>query len=262
MAHDKPLASSNPAFSQDMFAGYDQVYGAPRSQVTTVQGTMSKTFLLLAILSATALWSWNAVGAGTMAPGVVIGAALAGFVVSLVTIFKPTTSPWTAPVYAAMEGVFLGGISQILEASVVARYGPAYRGIALQAVSLTLGTTLVMLFLYASGTVRVTEKLRAGIMMATGAIALFYLASMVLRMFGVTMPLVWSSSPMGIGFSLLVVGLAAFNLLLDFDFIEEAARREAPKYMEWYGAFGLMVTLVWLYLELLRLLVKMANSRD
>ncbi len=257
------MTSSNPAFSQDMFAGYEQVYGAPRSLTTTVQGTMGKTFLLLAILSATGLWSWNAVGAGTMPMGVVVGAALAGFVTSLVTIFKPTFAPWTAPVYAAMQGVFLGGLSQVIDAQVRLRQGldSPFQGIALQAVSLTLGVTLVMLFLYASGTIRVTDKLRSGIVMATGAVCLFYVVSMVIRLFGYTPPLM-GATPMGIGFSLLVVGLAAFNLLLDFDFIEEAARREAPKYMEWYGAFGLMVTLVWLYLEILRLLSKLANSRD
>jgi uncharacterized YccA/Bax inhibitor family protein len=247
-----------------MFAGYDQVYGTSRTNVTTVQGTMGKTFLLLAILSATGLWSWNEVGSGQLPMGVVVGAAIAGFVTSLVTIFKPTFAPWTAPVYAAMEGVFLGGLSQVIDAQVRAQQGlqGQFQGIALQAVSLTIGVTLVMLFLYATGMIRVTEKLRSGIMMATGAVCLFYLVAMVVRLFGYTPPLIWAATPMGIGFSLLVVGLAAFNLLLDFDFIEEAARREAPKYMEWYGAFGLMVTLIWLYLEILRLLSKLANSRD
>jgi uncharacterized YccA/Bax inhibitor family protein len=134
-------------------------------------------------------------------------------------------------------------------------------GIALQAVSLTVGTLLIMLFLYGSRLIRVTERLKAGIIMATGAVCLFYVVTMVLSLFGVAVPLIFSATPAGIGFSLFVVGLAAFNLLLDFDFIEEAARREAPKYMEWYGAFGLIVTLVWLYLELLRLLQKI-NSRD
>ena len=259
------MTSSNPAFSQDMFAGYEQVYGAPRSMTTTVQGTMAKTFLLLAILSATGLWAWNAVGSGQMSGGVMIGAAIAGFVVSLVTIFKPTLAPWTAPLYAAMQGVFLGGLSQVIDTQVRMRaeaLNGQFQGVAIQAVSLTIGVALVMLFLYASGTIRVTDKLRSGIMMATGAVCAFYLISMLLRMFGVTPPLIWSTTPMGIGFSLLVVGLAAFNLLLDFDFIEQAARSEAPKYMEWYGAFGLMVTLVWLYLEILRLLAKLANSRD
>ncbi|APW61138.1 Bax inhibitor-1/YccA family membrane protein [Paludisphaera borealis] len=252
------MATSNPAFSQDMFAGYNQVYGAPRSMVTTVQGTMSKTFLLLAILSGTGLWAFHTMAAGQLAYPVVGVSALAGFVLAMVTIFKPTISPWTAPVYAAMQGVFLGSLSQIVEMRMGVK-GP--HGIALQAVSLTVGTLLVMLFLYASGTIKVTERLKAGIMMATGAVCLFYVVSMVLGFFGVAVPLIFSATPAGIGFSLFVCGLAAFNLLLDFDFIEEAARREAPKYMEWYGAFGLIVTLVWLYLELLRLLQKL-NSRN
>lgn len=252
------MASGNPAFSQDMFAGYEQVYGAPRSTVMTIQGTMSKTFLLLAVLSGTALWSWNAMGSGSLAPPVIFVAAIAGFVLALVTIFKPTLAPWTSPIYAAMQGVFLGGLSQVVEM----RFHKVYPGIALQAVSLTVGTLLVMLFLYGSGTIRVTERLKSGIIMATGAVCLFYVVSMLLSLFGVSMPLIWSATPLGIGFSLFVVGLAAFNLLLDFDFIEEASRREAPKYMEWYGAFGLIVTLVWLYLEMLRLLQKIAASRD
>jgi len=241
-----------------MFAGFQQVYGAPRSLVTTVQGTISKTFLLLAILSATALWSWYAMASDQLQLAVLPIAGIAGFVLALITIFKPTVAPWTAPVYAAMEGVFLGAVSQVVEM----RFGKAYPGIALQAVMLTVGTLLMMLFVYASGMIRVTERLKAGVVMATGAVCLFYFASMILRMFGVAIPFVFSASPIGIAFSLFVVGLAAFNLLLDFDFIEEAARREAPKYMEWYGAFGLIVTLVWLYLEMLRLLQKIAASRD
>lgn len=252
------MASGNPAFSEDMFAGYEQVYGAPRSTVMTIQGTMSKTFLLLAVLSGTALWSWNAMGSGSLAPAVIGVAAIAGFVLALVTIFKPTIAPWTSPIYAAMQGVFLGGLSQVVEM----RFHKVYPGIALQAVSLTVGTLLIMLFLYGSGTIRVTERLKSGIIMATGAVCLFYVVSILLSFFGVSMPLIWSATPLGIGFSLFVVGLAAFNLLLDFDFIEEASRREAPKYMEWYGAFGLIVTLVWLYLEMLRLLQKIAASRD
>jgi len=258
------VATSNPAFSQDMFAGYDQVYGQPRSMVTTVQGTMSKTFLLLAILSGTGLWAYHSMGAGQLAGPVIGVSAIAGFILAMVTIFKPTFSPWTAPVYAAMEGVFLGALSQIIEGRLVVnangvQHAP-FQGIALQAVSLTVGTLLIMLFLYASGTIKVTERLKTGIVAATGAVCLFYVVSMVLSLFGVAVPLLFSATPAGIGFSLFVVGLAAFNLLLDFDFIEEAARREAPKYMEWYGAFGLIVTLVWLYLELLRRPQKI-NSR-
>jgi len=253
------VSSGNPAFSSEMFAGYDQVYGVPRtrSTTTTVQGTMGKTALLLAILSFTALWSWNSVGKGDLPVAMFGVSALGGFVVALITIFKPTLAPFTAPVYAALEGVFLGALSQFIEM----RYAVKAPGIALQAVGLTTGVTFVMLFIYATGLVRVTEKLRAGIMMATGALCLFYMVTILMRFFGAEMPLVWSATPMGIGFSVLVVGLAAFNLLLDFDFIEQAARSAAPKYMEWYGAFGLMVTLVWLYLEILRLLRKLADSR-
>jgi uncharacterized YccA/Bax inhibitor family protein len=252
------VATSNPAFSQDIFAGYSQVYGVPRSTVTTVQGTMGKTFLLLAIMSATALFSWHTVASGQLQLVVIPVAGIAGFILAMVTIFKPTLAPWTSPVYAAMEGVFLGAISQIIEHNVA----KDYHGIALQAVMLTSGTLLAMLFVYANGIIRVTDKLKAGIVMATGALCLFYLASIVLRMFGVGVPFVFSAGPYGIAFSLFVVGLAAFNLLLDFDFIEEAAAREMPKYMEWYGAFGLMVTLVWLYLEMLRLLQKIAANRN
>jgi uncharacterized YccA/Bax inhibitor family protein len=252
------VATSNPAFSKDLFAGFDQVYGVPRRMAMTVQGTMSKTFLLLAILSATALWSWNAMANDQLQMAVVPIAAIVGFVLAMLTIFKPTVAPWTSPVYAAMEGVFLGALSQIIEM----RFGKAYPGIALQAVSLTAGTLLVMLFVYASGMIRVTEKLKAGIIMATGAVCLFYFLSILLGLFGVSVPFLFSATPIGIGFSLFVVGLAAFNLLLDFDFIEQAARSEAPKFMEWYGAFGLMVTLIWLYLEMLRLLQKIAANRD
>ena len=218
---------------------------------------MSKTFLLLAIMSATALWSWHTLASGQLQLGVIPVAGIAGFILAMVTIFKPTVAPWTSPVYAAMEGVFLGAISQIVEL----KFHRVYPGIALQAVMLTSGTLLAMLLVYANGIIRVTDRLKAGIVMATGAVCLFYFASIILRMFGVQ-TFAFSSSVYGIGFSLFVVGLAAFNLLLDFDFIEQAAARQMPKYMEWYGAFGLLVTLVWLYLEMLRLLSKMASNRN
>ncbi len=256
------MATSNPAFSREMFPGYEQVYGAPRSTTMSVQGTVVKTSILLAILGATALWSWNAMASQQLAFGVLMGSAICGFIVAMVTMFKPTVAPWSAPVYAALEGVFLGAISQVIESQAIDRFGKQYSGIAMQAVSLTCGVLMVMLFVYATRLIRVTEKLRMGIVVATGALCLFYFVSMMLSLFGVAVPLIFSSTPIGIGFSLFVVGLAAFNLLLDFDFIEKAAQSEAPKYMEWYGAFGLMVTLIWLYLEILRLLMKLANQRD
>ena len=255
------MATSNPAFSREAFPGYEQVYGAPASTTMTVQGTMYKTFALLAILGATALWSWSAMASGQLAGGVLLGSALGGFVFAMITIFKPTAAPWTAPIYAALEGVFLGALSQLIEAQSMLRFGDKYSGIAMQAVSLTCGVLFMMLFVYATGMIRVTDKLRAGIVTATGALCLFYFLTILLGFFGVHMPLVFSSSPLGIGFSLFVVGLAAFNLLLDFDFIEKEPQSEAPGHMEWYGAFGLMVTLVWLYLEILRLLQKLADRR-
>jgi uncharacterized YccA/Bax inhibitor family protein len=177
---------------------------------------------------------------------------IGGFITAMITIFRPTSSPITAPIYAVLEGMFLGGISAFFEGM--------YPGIAIQAVSLTLAVLGVMLFLYKARIIKVTEKLRGGIIAATGAIAVVYLVSWVLSMFNIYLPMIHSSGLMGIGFSLFVVGLAAFNLLLDFDFIEKGARNGAPKYMEWFSAFGLMMTLIWLYLEILRLLSKL--NRD
>jgi uncharacterized YccA/Bax inhibitor family protein len=247
------LATSNPAFSNEIWSGYSQVYGAPRAAVMTVQGTIAKSFALLAVLSATAIWSWGKMSAGELQPVVLPAAGIGGFVLALVTIFKPTAAPWTAPLYAAFEGVLLGAISALIEGRLGGAKGP-YTGIALQAVSMTCGTLFCMLFVYATGLVRVTDKLRAGIVAATGAICLVYLVSIVLGMFGVQVPFLRQPGPIGIGISLVIVGVAAFNLLLDFDFIEKGAQAGAPKYMEWYGAFGLMVTLIWLYLEILQLL--------
>jgi uncharacterized YccA/Bax inhibitor family protein len=255
------VSTSNPAFSRELFAGFDQSYGATRSTVMTVQGTVAKTFLLLAILSATALWSWNAMAENQLAPGILMVSAIGGFVVAMITIFKPNLAPWTAPAYAALEGVFLGAISQIYERSIPP--DSPYHGIALQAVTLTCGVLFVMLFLYSTRIIRVTDKLRAGIVAVTGALCLFYFVSFLLGMFGVHIPFLGISGTLpGIAFSLFVVGLAAFNLLLDFDFIEKAAHYQAPKTMEWYGAFGLMVTLIWLYLEILRLLRNLADQRN
>jgi uncharacterized YccA/Bax inhibitor family protein len=252
------LATSNPAFSNEQFAGFEQVYGADRSaSVMTLQGTMGKTFALLAILSATAIWSWSAEMKGQLQPVVLPAAGIGGFILAMITIFKPSISPWTAPIYAAFEGVFLGALSYLIEHSL----GKQYPGIAIQAVSMTAGTLFVMLFVYATGLIKVTDRLRAGIVAATGALCLVYVIAFVASFFGAHVPFINDPSPIGIGFSVFVVGLAAFNLLLDFDFIEKGAQVGAPKYMEWYGAFGLMVTLVWLYLEILRLLRKLQDRR-
>jgi uncharacterized YccA/Bax inhibitor family protein len=252
--------TGNPAFSNELFTNYDQVYGQPQSAVMTLQGTIGKTFALLAILSATAIYSWNATADGRLQGIVIPAAGIGGFILALITIFRPTISPWTAPIYAAFEGVFLGALSALIEAHVTTIKGVP-QGIAIQAVSLTACTMFIMLFVYATGLIRVTDQLRAGIVAATGAICLVYLVSMVLGMFGYNVPFLRGASTVSIGFSVFVVGLAAFNLLLDFDMIDQACRHEAPKYMEWYGAFGLMVTLIWLYLEILRLLSKLQERR-
>jgi len=223
----------------------------------TVQGTGLKTFGLLAILLTTASWAWTQVNAPGMGVGLLMVGGIGGFVVALMTIARPAWSPFTAPLYAALEGAALGGLSSIISSS-----RPAYHGLPQQAVALTCGTLFIMLVIYTTGLIKVTPRLTAGIVAATGAIALLYLVSMVLSLFHVAMPIINSATPLGIGFSVFVVGLAAFNLLLDFDFIEKGARAGLPKYMEWYGAFGLMVTLVWLYLEILRLLRKLQDRRD
>src|SRR5205807_6744561 len=183
----------------------------------------------------------------------VFGGAIGGLIFAMVTIFKKSWAPVTAPIYALLEGLVLGGISVMFHLR--------YPGIAIQAVSLTFGTLLALLIAYRSGVIRVTDKFRLGVVAATGGIALFYILSMMLGFFGVHFNSIFGSGLIGIGFSVIVVIVAALNLVLDFDSIESGARAGAPKYMEWYAAFGLMVTLIWLYMEILRLLSKL-RSRD
>jgi uncharacterized YccA/Bax inhibitor family protein len=178
-----------------------------------------------------------------------LGGALLGFVIALVTVFKRTWAPISAPIYALCQGLFLGGISAILDKS--------YPGIAIQAISLTFGVMFVMLLAYKFRIIRATRGFKLGVIAATGGIVIVYLVNMVMGFFGRQIYFLNSAGPWGIGISLFIVVIAALNLILDFDMIENAARMGAPKYMEWYGAFGLMVTLVWLYLEILRLLSKM-----
>jgi uncharacterized YccA/Bax inhibitor family protein len=245
------MKSTNPAFTTDAFQNFD--YAAPHGATMTVQGAVSKTFLLLAILSGTAVWSWTASANGGVTQGLIAGAAIGGLVVGLITSFKPSVAPWTAPVYAALEGALLGAVSKLVE-------DKYYPGIAMQAVALTTGTLFVMLTLYTTRIIRVTQKLRAGILTAMGALMLFYIGTWLLSMFDVQMPAM--KNPMvGILFSLFVVGLAAFCLLLDFDMIEQGATYGAPKSLEWYGAFGLIVSLVWLYFQILRLLMRIYEDR-
>ena len=218
----------------------------------TIQGTVNKTLIILLFLMLGAIWVWDMFYNQNplFYPMMILG-FIGGLVVAIVTIFKKEWSPFTAPVYGLLEGLALGGISSIFEAM--------YPGIVIQAVALTFGTLFALLFAYKSRLIKATENFRLGVAAATGAIFMIYMATIVLGMFGVGIPFIHESGLIGIGFSLFVVTIAALNLVLDFDFIETGAESGVPKFMEWYAAFGLMVTLVWLYIEILRLLAKLRS---
>ena len=250
MASSIPMRSGNPALSADTFS---RAPAMPGTDAMTLGGTVNKTALSLFILLISASYIWNRGPADPALPLWIVGGVIGGLIVAIATVFKKTWAPITTPLYAAFEGVALGGISVIFEAR--------YPGIVSQAVFLTFGTLGALLLAYRSGLVKATENFKLGVVAATGGIALLYLISFVLGFFGVSVPLIHSSGTWGILFSLFVVVIAALNLVLDFDFIETGVERGAPKYMEWYGAFGLLVTLVWLYLEILRLLAKMQSRR-
>jgi uncharacterized YccA/Bax inhibitor family protein len=247
------LRTANPALREKVFK---RVEAAADARQMTIQGTMNKTLLLLFLLLISSVYTWRlffARGAEAVYPWL-IGGAIGGLIVALVTIFKKTWSPITAPLYAVLEGLFLGGLSSIMEFQ--------FPGIVLQAVGLTFGVLLVLLFLYKSRIINVTAKFRTGVIAATGAIFLVYLVTLVLRLFGVGyISFIHGSGTVGILFSLFVVVIASLNLVLDFDFIEKGSQQGLPGYMEWYASFGLMVTLIWLYIEILRLLAKL-RSRD
>jgi len=220
----------------------------------TINGTISASAVLLMVLLAAGWVGWAQVDPspeGVHYPGWLLPALLVGLGIAFLTIFKPRLARFTAPVYAVVEGLLLGAISHV--------YNLAYGGIVVQAVGLTVAVFGILLFLYATRVIKVTDKLRMGIVAATGAVFVVYMVSLVLRLFGADVPFIHDASPIGILISLAVVVIAALNLILDFDFIERGAAKGAPKYMEWYGAFGLLVTLVWLYLELLRLASKLRS---
>jgi len=247
MAAHLSMRSGNPALTTDTFR---RERALPGMEAMTVSGTVNKTALSLLILMITASSTWNM---GPGAAGLILVGVFGGLIAALVTVFKKTWSPVTAPIYAALEGLALGGISAAFEAN--------YPGIVSQAVFLTFGTLAALLIAYRSGWIKATENFKLGVVAATGGIFFVYLIGFVLSFFGVGIPLIHGSGTFGILFSLFVVVVAALNLVLDFDFIEEGAERGAPKYMEWYAAFGLMVTLIWLYLEILRLLSKLQQRR-
>lgn len=253
------MKTSNPALSDKTFqnlpgSGYGGALDL--SARMTLSGTVNKTGVLLVCAAVTAAWIWyqflQSRSLVDVSPYLLLG-VFGGFIMALVTTLKKEWAPVTAPVYALLEGLAMGGVSALLEFR--------YPGIAIQAVGLTFGTLLAMLLVYSSGMIKVTDKFRIGIAAATGGIMLFYLLQMVLGFFHVRFLAVNGSGGIGIAFSLFVVAIAALNLVLDFDFIERGVEYGAPKYMEWYGAFGIMVTLVWLYFEILRLLSK-TRSRN
>ena len=245
--------SSNPALSEKAFSkvASGEAATASSEELMTVNGTVQKTTILLLLTAIPAALTWSFYGTNLVMPAILIG-AIGGFIVALVTIFKKEWSPVTAPIYAVLEGIFLGAISSIFEAQ--------FSGIVFQAVFLTFGTLFAMLLAYQTGAIKVTKKFRNGIIAATGAIALVYIVSMVINMFGGQMPYIHGNGWIGIGFSLVVVVVAALNLVLDFDFIYKSAEQGAPKFMEWFASFGLLVTLIWLYLEILRLLSKIRGD--
>jgi len=239
--------SSNPVMNEKILqqSAGTMVHGG---EVMTVNGAVNKTLLLTAILLFTTLFSYL-----NPNPILMWGGAIAGFIVVMISVFKPQYSNITAPLYAGLEGLFVGGIS--------AMYAAAFNGIIFQAVTVTMAILFMMLFLYKSGIIKVTKSFRTGVIMATGAVLLVYLVSFALGMFGINVPFLHEGGMMGIGISVVIIGIASLNLLLDFDNFEKGEELGAPRYMEWFFAMGLLVTLVWLYLEVLRL-IAMLSGRD
>ncbi len=248
------MRTANPALSAKIFTDVPRITDPAR--VMTIQGTVNKTFIMLVLVLIPAVWVWNKFFASGNSQAIMhwlYGGVIGGFIVAMVTIFKKQWSPVTAPLYSVLEGLAIGGISAFFEAQ--------FPGIVIQAVALTFGTLLCLLLAYKSRLIKVTANFRLGVVAATGGIALIYVITIVLGFFGIRMPYIHESGIIGIGFSVFVVIIAALNLVLDFNFIESGAASGAPKFMEWYAAFGLMVTLIWLYLEILRLLAKTRSRR-
>lgn len=238
--------SNNPVLNEKAFqkAGISQADGA-----MTLKGTVNKMAFLLVMVMAAAVYAWGVPERGQNVMPFLIGGGVGGFILAITISFKKEWAPYLAPAYALAEGLFLGVISVL--------YSGLYNGIVLQAVGLTFATFLAMLVLYRTGVIKATERFRSIIYTATAGIAIFYLLAWGLSMFNINMPFLHEGSALGIGFSLVVVAIAALNLILDFDMIERGITQGAPKYFEWYASFGMLVTLVWLYLEILRLLSKL-----
>lgn len=245
--------SKNPALGENVFREAARV--GTYSETMTIQGTVNKIGLLTLIVFTTALFTWKLFMDSQNVAAVqpfMIGGFIGAFIVALIIIFKKTTSPYLAPVYCALEGLALGGLSAFMES--------VFPGIVSQAILLTFSILFGLLLIYKFRIIRATENFKLIVGAATAGIAIFYMITLIAGLFGFNMPMVHESTPLGIGFSIFVVIIASLNLVMDFDFIEQGAEANAPKYMEWYGAFGLMVTLIWLYIEILRLLSKLRRN--
>ena len=256
--------SGNPTLSEKRFKDtiLDEV--VDQGNVMTVKGTLNKFGFLFLMTLGTAFYAWTEFSGGGNVWPLVLTGAIGGFVIAIILIFKKEWSPYLAPAYALLEGLFVGGISAAFEfqatSSTEGFYSNGYSGIVAQAIGLTFAVVTAMYLLYKFKIIQATKKFKAIILTATIGLALFYFAVWMISMFGGAVPtFLYQGSALGIGFSIFVVALAAMNLILDFDMIEQGAELGAPKYMEWYSAFGLLVTIVWLYLEILRLLSKLRD---
>ncbi len=238
------LRSGNPVLSNKTFTN-----SILSDNKMTIEGTVNKTAISLLLLVGTGYFTFDAIS-----PVLLIGYGIGGFILAIITVFKKEWAPITVPIYSVLEGAMLGGISYM--------YNSLYDGIVTNSILLTVGILVSLLIAYRSGYIKATENFKLGIFAATGGITIVYLINFIMGFFGSELGVmsINNSSPFSIGFSIVVVIIASLNLVLDFDFIEEGAEKGAPKFMEWYGAFGLLVTLIWLYLEILRLLAKL-NSR-
>lgn len=246
--------SGNPTLSEKSFAG---TVITDNKNVMTVRGTLNKFGFLFLMVMGTAFYSWKEVAQGGNVQPLILTGVFGGLIVAMIIIFKKEWAPFLAPAYGLLEGLFLGAISATYNDMFAAKAPD----LIMNAVGLTFGTAIAMYFLYSTGVIKATEKFKAVIFTATAGIAVFYLITMVMGLFGVHIAFLSQGTSFGIIFSLVVVVIAALNLILDFDMIERGAAEGAPKYMEWYGAFGLLVTIVWLYLEILRLLAKLSSRR-
>ena len=248
MSKHLSMRSGNPALSSNTF---DKVSNSDSDNVMTLDGTVNKTIISLLLLVGSAYYTFS----NAMTSFVFVG-FIAGFIVAMITIFKKQWAPYTVPIYAVLEGLALGGISAL--------YNHMYTGIAQQAIFITMGIFATLLFAYKTKIIQPSENFKLGIFAATGGVFLIYIVSWIMSFFGggLSIMSIQNASWMSIGFSVIVIIIASLNLVLDFDFIEQGSEQGAPKYMEWYGAFGLLVTLIWLYLEILRLLAKLQSRRS